>query len=85
MATLQRNPDPRPRLPTRLGKLGAALVAIAVTILFLAAPGAHHSVLANSTTHTSVSPPPIQHRHTGGCHAVLDPLTGQMHGGCPPN
>jgi len=59
-----------------------ALAATAVTILFLALTSAHHTLPANSTTHTqppSTNAMPIQNRGP-----VLDPRTGHTHGGFAP-
>jgi hypothetical protein len=92
MSTHQRNPRVPHRHRTGLGSAAVALgalVAIAVTILFLALTSAGYTVRATSTIHTS-SPSthhmaPIQHRGTVACHPELDPLTRQTHGGCPPH
>jgi hypothetical protein len=83
-------PAPHPRPPTGLRKIGSALgalVAIAITILFLAFTSAQQTVHVNSTAHHHPTPAhakPNHHPRRGGCRAVLDPMTGQMHGGCPP-
>jgi hypothetical protein len=90
MSTHQGHPGVLYRHRTGLGSAAVALgalVAIAVTILFLALISAHHTVRANSTMHTqppSTNAAPIQNRGTAGCHPVLDPRTGQIHGGCAP-
>ncbi len=87
MSTLQSTPRVPYRLRTRLGAglvaLGA-LIAIAVSVLILALTGANHTTTASSATHNAaahVSVPVTQSHGTGAPHAVLDPLTGQMHGG----
>jgi hypothetical protein len=90
MSTHQGHPGALHRHRTGLGSAAVALgalVAIAVTILFLALTSAHHTLPANSTMHTeppSTNAAPNQNRGTAQCHPVLDPSTGQMHGGCAP-
>ena len=65
-----------------------AVIAIAVTVLILALPGAHATLRASPAAHTRVASThtaPIHHPRNRRCHAVLDPMTEQMHGGCPPD
>jgi hypothetical protein len=66
----------------------AALAAIAVTVLILALSGARATIPPNQTAHirsASAHPAPTHRPRSRKCHAVLDPMTGQMHGGCPPD
>jgi hypothetical protein len=61
------------------------LAAIAVCALALALTGANRIAATSSATHphlTSTYPRPVDRRGTGRCHAVLNPMTGQLHGGC---
>lgn len=91
-ATPPLKDSPRPKhTPRRASRTTAvalsALVAIAVTVLALALTGAHAPLLPNQAAHTRVASThtaPIHHPRTSGCRAVLDPMTGQMHAGCPP-
>jgi hypothetical protein len=91
MSTLESDSGARHRSGTAVGSAAVALgalVAIAVTVLMLALTGAHQTLHVNSTTPThptSALTAPIPYQDTGPCRAVLDPLTGQMHGGCAPD
>jgi hypothetical protein len=61
------------------------LAAIAVCVLALALTGAHRTAPTSPATHphlTSTHSRPLDHLGTGTCHAVLNPMTGQLHGGC---
>lgn len=63
------------------------LVAIAVIVLVLALTGARGTAVANppGATHSrSAHRTWSHHPRSRGCRAVLDPMTGEMHGGCPP-
>jgi hypothetical protein len=83
-----------PRVPhRRKSGFGSALlapgglVAIAVTILFVALIGANRTIPTSPATHphpASTYTPPNQYRVAGRCHAVLNPITGELHGGCAP-
>jgi hypothetical protein len=87
---LKPSPDP-PNTPRRASRTTAValsgLVAIAITGLVLVVTGVHATPRSTAAAHTRVAPThtaPIHHPRTTGCRAVLDPMTGQMHGGCPP-
>lgn len=78
----------KPRTGSRSAAVAVgALVAIAVTALVLPLTGAHPTNPTNAAAHTrlaSTHRTRPHHAPSTGCHAVLDPMTGQMHGGCPP-
>jgi hypothetical protein len=87
MSTLDSSPQIAPRLGNASGKgllaLGA-LIAVGVAVLILALTGANRTTPTSlvtdthpATTHLRV----VQSHSTGVSNAVLDPLTGQMHGG----
>jgi hypothetical protein len=78
-------------LPTHTLKRSAALgalVAISVTVPMPALAGARPIDLPNAGAHTRHgSTHAARSRHYApilGCRAVLDPMNGEMHGGCPP-
>jgi hypothetical protein len=62
------------------------LAAIAISVLVLALTGANRNAPTSSATkhpiRTSTSTRPVDHRGAGRCHAVLNPMTGELHGGC---
>jgi hypothetical protein len=77
-------------LPTHTFKKPAALgalVAISVTVAVPALAGARPIDLPNTAAHTrhgSTHAAQIKHHAPFlGCRAVLDPMSGEMHGGCP--
>jgi hypothetical protein len=82
MSTLQTTPRARHKPRTGPGTAAVAvgaLVAVAVTVLMLALISEHQNAPTHPhATHTV----PIEHHGNGGCTAVSDPLSGQMHGGC---
>jgi hypothetical protein len=87
VSTLHSNPRITLRLGAVAGKgvmaLGA-LVAIGVTVLFLTLMGANRATPTSSLTHTHSAiahPSAVQNHSTGVFHAVIDPATGQLHGG----
>jgi hypothetical protein len=82
--------DSKPRVLHKLRSAsGSALVAlgalIAVSVLTLALTGANRTIPTSSATHphpASTYSRPVLYRGTGACHAELNPMTGQLHGGC---
>jgi hypothetical protein len=91
MPTLKKSP--RPSNESGSGSRTAALalgtlVAIAVTVLVLALTGARGTAVANppgATNSGSAHRTWSHHPRSRGCRAVLDTVTGEMHGGCPPD
>jgi hypothetical protein len=87
MSTLQNTTrvPARTRAKTRIAAIIVALgagVAIGVSALTLALTGAstrNNAAVVTQSIPTGLSAPPINSYGTG--HAVLDPASGQMHGG----
>jgi hypothetical protein len=85
MSTLESKPRVEHKLRTASGSALGALIAIAVSALALALTGTNRTMPTRSATqpHSASSYPRRAHyRGTGVCHAVLNPVTGQLHGGC---
>jgi hypothetical protein len=87
VSTLDSNPRSTLRLRAGAGKgvvaLGA-LVALGVMVIFLALTGANRATPTNSLSpsHSAIAQRTVaQYHSTGVSHAVVDPITGQLHGG----
>jgi hypothetical protein len=88
MSALESKPHVQHKLRSASGSVLTALgalIAIAISVLALALTGANRTIPVRSATHphrASSYPRPRHYRGTGVCHAVLNPIPGQLHGGC---
>lgn len=88
MSTLDSKPPVLRKLRSASGSALVALgvlVAIAVFVLAFALTGANRTVPASSATHPHAAftySRSVDYRGTGRCYAVLNPITGELHGGC---